>query len=117
MVAPKMRWKAPTNRRYSDPPCCIPKVSSISTALAKVIRRDRWRVAGVGPHNVGFRRHWKEEYALLQSDFEKLLAERRNATQRAGGETTPSPGGDAESKRPVAQLQPVAAASPGRTCR
>jgi hypothetical protein len=33
-----------------------------------------------GAHAVGFARHWKEEYALLNHDFEQLLAERTKAT-------------------------------------
>src|SRR4051812_28463441 len=33
MVAPKMRSKAATRRRYSVPPLCMPKTSSISPAL------------------------------------------------------------------------------------
>jgi hypothetical protein len=84
--------------------------AEIVTAAGDVYRTD----LAFGPHNVGFRRHWKEEYTLLQSDFEKLLAERRNAPQRADAKRAPPPGADTESKPPVAQLQPVAAASPGR---
>jgi hypothetical protein len=37
-----------------------------------------------GAHAVGFARHWKEEYALLNHDFEQLLAERAKATGKPG---------------------------------
>jgi hypothetical protein len=33
-----------------------------------------------GAHAVGFARHWKEEYGLLNRDFEQLLADRAKAT-------------------------------------
>jgi len=59
VVAPKMRWKAPINRRYWDPPCCMPKVSSISAALEKVIRRVCCRVANVARKS-GTRRSWPQ---------------------------------------------------------
>ena len=42
MVAPKIRWNAPTSLRYCEPPCCIPKVSSISAPDAKVICYHRY---------------------------------------------------------------------------
>src|SRR5207253_8496797 len=45
IVAPKMRWNEATSRRYWEPPCWIPNVSSISAALLKVIRADCWRTA------------------------------------------------------------------------
>jgi hypothetical protein len=68
-----------------------------------------------GAHNVGFRRHWAEEFALVQADFEKLLAERRSATGNSGA----SAGGPVQAASiadpPVAALQPVAPASPGRS--
>jgi hypothetical protein len=65
-----------------------------------------------GAHNVGFRRHWKEEFALVQADFEKLLAERRNAT---GGPALEIPSlREIAAHPPAAELQSVAAASPGR---
>jgi len=67
-----------------------------------------------GPHNVGFRRHWKEEFALVQADFEKLLAERRNATERPDAKPAPAVDLKANAKPPVAQLQPAAPASPGQ---
>jgi hypothetical protein len=64
-----------------------------------------------GAHNVGFRRHWKEEFALVQADLEKLLAERRTAPQRADAKPAPSAERDAKAKPPVADLQPVTAAT------
>ncbi len=67
-----------------------------------------------GAHNVGFRRHWKEEFALVQADFEKLKAERRNATARADAKGAPSAHRDPQAQPPVAQLQPVGPASPGQ---
>src|SRR5205085_9263295 len=35
-----------------------------------------------GVHQVGFSRHWKEEYGLLLRDFEQLTKERENAQSK-----------------------------------
>ncbi|MFL6414663.1 MAG: hypothetical protein ACJ74Y_03205 [Bryobacteraceae bacterium] len=35
-----------------------------------------------GVHQVGFSRHWKEEYGLLSHDFDQLKKERENATAK-----------------------------------
>lgn len=66
-----------------------------------------------GAHAVGFRRHWKEEYALVEADFEKLQAERRGAVQRADARPVPPPPADSHAVPPSAKLAPVAAATPG----
>ena len=70
-----------------------------------------------GPHAVGFSRHWKEEYALLQSNFEKLLAERQKATPRANAKPVEIPQRNYDWRPPVVQLEPVAEAAPGRDLR
>jgi hypothetical protein len=67
-----------------------------------------------GAHDVGFRRHWKEEFGLVQADFEKLLAERRSATEVAGAKTVLPVDRETGAKPTIAHLQLVAAASPGR---
>jgi hypothetical protein len=67
-----------------------------------------------GAHDVGFRRHWKEELKLVQDDFQKVLAERQNARQRADAKTAPSVERPANSHPPDVQLQPVSSATPGQ---
>jgi hypothetical protein len=67
-----------------------------------------------GAHNVGFRRHWKEEYGLVQADLEKLLEERQSAKERADAPSTPVVTSDATPNPPIAELQPVSTATPGR---
>lgn len=59
-----------------------------------------------GAHAQGFRRSWKEEYGLVQADFAKLVAERPNTPKLSDPEPEAAP--------PVAQLQPVGKATPGR---
>lgn len=66
-----------------------------------------------GAHAVGFRRHWKEEYGLVRADFEKLQAERKEATPRADAKPAPSMEWRPPAAQPVAQLLPVEAAAPG----
>jgi hypothetical protein len=64
-----------------------------------------------GAHAVGFARHWKEEYALLNHDFEQLLGERAKATGKPGAPyhtlMTATP------DVPKAQLLPLGAAEQG----
>jgi hypothetical protein len=84
--------------------------SEIVTAAGDVYSKD----LAFGAHNVGFRRHWSEEFALVQADFEKLLAERRSAPENS----TLSVGGPVQAASttnpPVAALEPVSPVSPGR---
>src|ERR1700744_5248126 len=51
MVAPKIRWKAPTRRRYCVPPCCIANVSNICAALSNVILGLSCLIASVARKN------------------------------------------------------------------
>jgi hypothetical protein len=67
-----------------------------------------------GAHNVGFRRHWKEEYGLVQADFGKLLAERRTAKDSGDSRTVPAVTSDVAANPPAAELLPVSPAAPGR---
>jgi hypothetical protein len=67
-----------------------------------------------GAHNVGFRRHWKEEFALVQADFDKLVAERRNAVERTGAKIVPTVQPEPNADAPVAELRPVSVALPGK---
>jgi hypothetical protein len=65
-----------------------------------------------GAHAVGFSRHWEEEYSLLGRDFEKLLAERTQATPKPGAiHLTPRA---AQADAPVARLSSNRIVTPGR---
>jgi hypothetical protein len=64
-----------------------------------------------GAHAVGFARHWKEEYALLNHDFEQLLAERAKATGKPGAPHHTLITATAEV--PKAQLTPAGVAEQG----
>ena len=59
MVAPNTLWNAAINRRYWEPPCCIPKTSSISAALWKVIVCFCCRMASVA-RKMGTSRSWPQ---------------------------------------------------------
>ena len=63
---------------------------------------------------VGFSRHWKEEYQLLQRDFERLQAERQKASPKSGSVhlTLRTVAG----APPNVRLVPVPAAVPARDC-
>jgi hypothetical protein len=58
-----------------------------------------------GAHAVGFARHWKEEYGLLNKDFEALLAERQKAPGKVDPPYTIRPADPVAS--PVVQLMPA----------
>ena len=65
-----------------------------------------------GVHQVGFSRHWDEEYGLLSKDFEQLTKERQNASAKPGAShharlATIAPA-------PKARLAPAGSARPGQ---
>jgi len=64
-----------------------------------------------GAHAVGFSRHWKEEYALLNRDFEQLLAERAKAEGTPGARHVAL--STAMPEPPAAQLLPAGMAEQG----
>lgn len=79
--------------------------SDIVAAAGDVYRED----LAFGVHRVGFPRHWKEELALLQRDFDKLIAA-RPAAARATAVRLREPGGTP----PRVSLEPPPVAVPGR---
>jgi hypothetical protein len=64
-----------------------------------------------GAHAVGFSRHWKEEYALLVNDFDKLAAERAAVKGKEGAPHHAL--FTAERQPPVAELLRGGMAEPG----
>jgi hypothetical protein len=68
-----------------------------------------------GPSARGFPRHWKDELKALDTEFDKLLAERRTATAREGAKPVRIPARDPNPKLPVVTFVPApAVAVPGR---
>lgn len=59
----------------------------------------------LGAHAVGFRRHWKEEYGLIESEFNELMAERRAAVERPGARHVTLASG--ENRPPTVTLKPI----------
>ena len=85
--------------------------SEIVTAAGDVYSTE----LAFGAHSVGFRRHWKEEYGLVQADLEKLLQERRSAKESGDARPVPAVTSAIAANLPVAVLQSVSsgAARPG----
>jgi hypothetical protein len=67
-----------------------------------------------GVADTGFPRHWKEELGLLQREFGQLEAERRSAQGRAGAAPARILVRGPNDKPPLAKLEPVSTAEPGR---
>ena len=63
-----------------------------------------------GVHQVGFSRHWEEEYGLLSKDFEQLTRERENASAKPG--TSHHAPLATIAPAPKARLAPVGSARP-----
>jgi len=68
-----------------------------------------------GVHQVGFSRHWKEEYELLSRDFEQLKRERETATGKPGA-VHHSPVATILAA-PAAKILPAGTAEPGKDLR
>jgi len=81
----------------------------IVTVAGDVYRDD----LAFGAHNVGFRRHWKEELGLIQTEFAQLQEERAKAVQRKDAQPAPRVLPWAEGELPSVALTPIEAAVPG----
>jgi hypothetical protein len=68
-----------------------------------------------GVHQVGFSRHWKEEYEILSRDFEQLKRERESATGKPGV-VHHSPVATILAA-PAAKILPTGTAEPGKDLR
>jgi hypothetical protein len=66
-----------------------------------------------GVHQVGFSRHWKEEYALLQKDFDQLQKEQASPVPNSGAPSGHSPLANLPSP-PIAKIVPGGMAEGGR---
>ncbi len=67
-----------------------------------------------GVEDKGFPRHWKRELGFLEQDLRKLEAERQTAKGRAGAAPVRITVRGPNDKPPLAKLEPVSAAEPGR---
>jgi hypothetical protein len=68
-----------------------------------------------GPTGRQFPRHWKEELKALETEFEKLLAERKAAPAPASARSARIPARDPNPRLPVVTFAPASApAVPGR---